>query len=95
MLKELNAPKGALVIMDRGIATQKNIDWLKEHGYRYLVVSRERNRQFDEAQSVQTLTAQEDTIKLQRVLSEDGQEVRLYCYSEGRDKKEAAITGRF
>lgn len=95
MLKELNAPKGALVIMDRGIATQKNIDWLKEHGYRYLVVSRERNRQFDETHSVETVTAQEDTIKLQRVLSDDGQEVRLYCYSEGREKKETAITGRF
>lgn len=95
MLKELAAPKGALVIMDRGIATQKNIDWLKEHEYRYLVVSRERNRQFDETASVETLTAQEDTIKLQRVLSDDGQEVRLYCYSEGREKKEAAITGRF
>ncbi len=95
MLKELNAPKGALVIMDRGIATEKNIIWLKEHEYRYLVVSRERNRQFDETQSVETLTAQEDTIKLQKVLSEDGQEVRLYCYSEGREKKEAAITGRF
>lgn len=95
MLKELNAPKGALVIMDRGIATQKNIAWLQEHGYRYLVVSRERNRQFDETQSVETLTAQEDTIKLQRVLSEDGQEVRLYCYSEGREQKETAINTRF
>ena len=95
MLKGLNAPTGALVIMDRGIATGKNIVWLKEHGYRYLVVSRERNRQFDETQSVQTLTAQEDAIKLQRVLSDDGQEVRLYCYSEGREKKDVAITGRF
>jgi transposase len=95
MLKELNAPQGALVIMDRGIATKKNIVWLKEHEYRYLVVSRERNRQFDETDSVQTLTAQEDTIKLQRVLSSDGQEVRLYCYSEGREKKDVAITGRF
>ena len=95
MLKELNAPKDALVIMDRGIATQKNIDWMKANGYRYLVVSRERNRQFDERQSVETVTAQEDTIQLQRVLSEDGQEVRLYCYSEGREKKESAITVRF
>jgi len=68
---------------------------MKEHGYRYLVVSRERNRQFDEILSVQTLTAQEDTIKLQRVLSEDGQEVRLYCYSEEREKKEVGINNRF
>ena len=95
MLRELNAPAGALVIMDRGIATQKNIDWLKENSYRYLVVSRERNRQFDETESVRTLTAQEETIKLQRVISDDGQEVRLYCYSEGREKKEVAITNSF
>jgi len=95
MLKGLNAPQGALVIMDRGIATEKNITWLKEYGYRYIVVSRERNRQFDETQSVETLTAQEETIKLQRVLSDDDQEVRLYCYSEGREKKEAAISSRF
>ena len=95
MLKELNAPKGALVIMDRGIATEKNIDWLIENGYRYLVVSRERNRQFDESQSVETITAQEDVIKLQRVVSVDDKEVRLYCYSEGREKKESEITGFF
>ena len=95
MLKELNAPKGALVIMDRGIATVKNIDWMKENSYRYLVVSRERNRQFDESESVETVTAQEDVIRLQRVMSEDGAEVRLYCYSQGREKKENAITVRF
>jgi transposase len=95
MLKELHAPEGALVIMDRGIATEKNITWMKENGYRYLVVSRERNRQFDESQSVETVTAQEDTIQLQRVIHEDGEEVRLYCYSEGREKKESAITERF
>jgi transposase len=95
MLKDLNAPQGAMIIMDRGIATEKNISWMKENGYRYLVVSRERNRQFDETQSIETVTAQEDVIKLQRVISEDKQEVRLYCYSEGREKKETAITGRF
>ena len=95
MLQGLAASAGALVIMDRGIATEANIDWLKQRGYRYLVVSRERDRQFDPSLSVQTLTASNETIRLQRTLSEDGQEVRLYCHSEGREKKEAAITERF
>ena len=40
MLQGLAASAGALVIMDRGIATEANIDWLKQRGYRYLVVSR-------------------------------------------------------
>jgi transposase len=95
MLEGLATPPGALVIMDAGIATAANIAWLKEQGYRYLVVSRERGRQFDPDQAVQTLTASNETVRLQRVLSEDGAEVRLYCHSEGRETKETAITTRF
>jgi transposase len=95
MLNSLTAPKGALVIMDAGIATAANIAWLKNQQYRYLVVSRERGRQFDPDQAVGTLTASNETIQLQRVLSEDGTEVRLYCHSAGRDAKETAIAGRF
>jgi len=39
MLTGLQAQVGALVIMDAGIASQANIDWLIEQGYRYLVVT--------------------------------------------------------
>jgi transposase len=95
MLDGLGAPEGALVIMDAGIATAANIAWLTAQKYRYLVVSRERGRQFDPAQAVEVLTASEETVRLQRVLSEDGQEVRLYCHSPGREAKERAITERF
>ena len=34
------------VVLDAGIATEQNIAWLVENGYRYLVVSRKRQRQF-------------------------------------------------
>uniref|UniRef100_UPI003450870F IS1634 family transposase n=1 Tax=Ferrovum sp. TaxID=2609467 RepID=UPI003450870F len=37
MLEGLDAPQGALVIMDRGIATEANVGWLVEHGYRYQI----------------------------------------------------------
>jgi hypothetical protein len=95
MLQGLDAPPGALVIMDAGIATEANIAWLKDHGYRYLVVSRERTRQFDPDQAVETLTASQETIQLQKVLSQDGAEVRLYCHSAGRETKEVAMAARF
>nr|MDA3915754.1 IS1634 family transposase [Deltaproteobacteria bacterium] len=39
------------IVMDAGIATQGNIDWLKTNLYPYIVVSRKRYRQFDEEQS--------------------------------------------
>ena len=32
---------------------------------------------------------------MHKVLSDDGHEVRLYCHSTGREKKEVAIVGRF
>ncbi len=95
MLTGLNAPPGALVVMDAGIASEATIDWLKNHGYRYLVVSRERTRQFNPEQAIDIETASGDTVRGQKVLSEDGLEVRLYCYSQARSRKEEAMAKRF
>jgi len=94
MLKGLQAPAGALVVMDRGIATEQNLAWLKTQGYRYLVVSRERARQFDPLHTVEISAAGGQRIRLHKVLSTDAQEVRLYCHSPGREQKEVAIITR-
>ncbi|NTV88709.1 MAG: transposase, partial [Burkholderiaceae bacterium] len=94
-LDELGAPKQALVICDAGIATAANIAWLTEQGYRYLVVSRERARPFDTEQALAFEAAGGETIRVQKVLGEDGQEVRLYGHSSGREQKKVAIVGRF
>lgn len=94
MLAGLQAPEGALVVMDRGIATEANIQWLCEAGYRYLVVSRGRHRQIDRAAAPPIETATGQAVQLQRVETEAG-EVRLYCYSEARAQKERGIEQRF
>ena len=95
MITGLQAPKGAMVIMDRGIATESNIAWLVDLEYRYLVVSRERNRQFDTDQSVEVVNKSGGSILVQRIVNEEGTEARLYCYSTERENKEAGITSRF
>lgn len=95
MLAGLAAPAGAMVIMDRGIATAANLAWLVDHGYRYLVVSRERERHFDAAGATTLVSAGEETIQVVRELSADGQEVRLHCHSPGRELKESGIMARF
>jgi len=95
MLNGLHAPASALVIMDRGIATEENIAWLVDHHYRYLVVSRERVRKFDANDAVEASSARGQTIRIQRVLNEEGTEARLYCHSEERQNKEEAINQRF
>ena len=93
MLAGLGALPGALVIMDAGIATEDNLAWLVAHGYRYLVVRRSGARQFDAAQAVTIETAGGESLHLQKTLSEDGKEVRLYCHSEGREA--IAMVDRF
>ena len=95
MLTGLKALPGALVIMDAGIATQANIDWLIEHKYRYLVVRRGGVRAFDDAKSVSTKTMGGETVRLQKVLNEDGKELELRCHSLGREAKEKAMSKRF
>ena len=93
MLEALQAPRDALVVMDRGVATEKNIVWLTDHGYRYLVVSRQRPRLFDPELALAIETRSHQTVHVQKVL--DGHEARLYCCSQTRALKEEGIARRF
>ncbi len=95
MLDALKAPRAALVVMDRGLATEERLQWLREQGYRYLVVSRQRNRHFDPQAAQRMETASKHGIQLHKALSPDGREVRLYCFSEQRAAKERGIVERF
>ena len=84
-----------LLILDRGIATQANLNGLVDPGYRYLVAQGGGTRQFDPGAAVTIDTASGEPIRLQKVLSDDGQTVQLYCHSPGREQKETAINTRF
>ncbi len=91
MLEGLGAERGSLVVMDRGIATESTLAWLAAQSYRYLAVSRAGQRRFEQARAERLRTASGESVQFERVLSEEGQEVRLYCYSQQREKKERAI----
>ena len=95
MLGALGAPADALVVMDAGIATEANIVWLRESGYRYLAVSRERTRRFDPELALAIETRSRQTVHVHKVVDAEGGEARLYCYSEARAKKEQGIANRF
>ena len=80
-----------MVVMDAGIATQDNIDWLNNHQYPYLVVSRKKHREFDESESTIVKQDAECTVKVQKVIDDETGETLLYCHSSHREKKERAI----
>ena len=94
MLDALDAPRGALVVMDRGTAGEERVCWLREQGYQYLVVNREHARHFDAEHSAPTRTEANRDVRLHKVVSDDGREVRLYCLSEERAAKERGTVER-
>ena len=85
----------ATIVMDAGIATEDNIKWLKGHHYPYIVVSRKHHRQFNEQEAVVVKQDRDYTVKAQKVLDAENNEILLYCHSSKREKKEQAINDRF
>jgi len=95
MLKGLEGRPGSTVILDAGIASEENIQYLIEHGYKYIVVSRKRKRNFDESKSILIKDIPGQSVKVQKVIVEETGEVELYCHSQLREKKEQAIQNSF
>ena len=95
MLQGLSGQPGSTVILDAGIASEENIEYLIEHHYKYIVVSRKRKRDFDEDKATVIKDLPGQTVKAQRVVVEETGEVELYCHSELKEKKEQAIQDSF
>jgi glycerol-3-phosphate cytidylyltransferase-like family protein len=83
------------VILDACIASEENIQYLIEHHYKYIVVSRKRKRDFDEDKATVVKDTPGQTVKAQRVVVEEIGEIELYCHSELREKKEQAMQDSF
>jgi transposase len=94
-LQDREASRALTVVLDAGIATEDNIAWLVENGYRYVVVSRKRHRQFDEHEAIEIKADGALRIHAQRVVNADTGEVELYCHSSQREKKEQGIQELF
>ena len=95
MLDGLHAPDRALVVMDAGVATQDNIAWLRQHGYRYLVVVRQSRDCFDESAAVKVIGRSGGEVELCRQLDEESGEIIVGCRSPAKGEKEKAIAERF
>jgi transposase len=86
-----------VIILDAGIASADNINWLIDHDYQYIVVSRERQvkdpREQDGARLIRE--TERSQVRVYRDIDHDSGETRLYCHSEQKAKKEQAIRTRF
>jgi transposase len=83
-------------VMDRGMASQSNLAWLKEGGRRYVIgASRSELRRFE-----QRIVEQKDwqrirdDVEVKLCPSDDGKETYILCRSEARKAKDHAIVAR-
>jgi len=87
------------IVMDAGIASEKNIQWLKDKHYHYIVVSRKKKKEIPT--DVTMVTVKEDdktnTVFVQAGLAENKEcdELELYCHSIDKEKKEQSIKTKF
>jgi len=93
--QQLFKQKKPTIVMDAGIATEDNMNWLKKEQYHYLVVSRKRHREFSEKEAVVVKKDKECTVKAYKKINDKTGEVELYCHSTRREDKERAICNRF
>ena len=95
-LSEDNDTKPVTVIIDAGISSEDNLKYLREHGYHYICVARNKAvkpEQIDETQFVAIINKGNDEIQTQIFKTED--ESILYCKSTKMGEKKAAMQEEF
>lgn len=98
MIHSLSSPdmlRKPLIVVDAGLATEVNLQWLKGYQYSYIVVSR---KQTEMPPGLSMVAVREDKQRLIRaalVNNQDTQEIELYCHSTAKEAKEEGIKNRF
>ena len=77
-----------VIVLDAGIATKENIEWLRENGYAYIVCSK-RKKDIPEDLFFEVVSEKtNNTVKAARIESPDGQETVLVCHSEMKEQSD-------
>lgn len=93
-----NEKDRALVVIDAGIATEDNLRKIREAGYDYLCVSRQRLSNYvveDGAETVTVFDAKEQPITLTAIKREEGGDHYLLVNSPAKAMKEESMNRKF
>ena len=92
MLNTLGS-KEAIVVMDAGIATEDNIEWLNDNNYKYLVISRKRKQELPDIEGV--IVKNEPNNKVTTFLLKNEKESELYCHSESMARRTTIMSEKY
>ena len=79
------------IVMDAGIASAENIDWLKQNGYTYIVMSKKKDLLIPDENSRVLQHKKDYLIQATLVKNEETAENELYCYSALKEEKERSM----
>ena len=95
MIEALEGDKQSIIVMDAGIATEKNIDWLQQEGYQYIVVSRKRNLRMPDSETPVILKEEKhNRVEAVLVSNEQTNELELYCHSQAKEAKTKVMVSK-
>ena len=84
-----------IVVMDAGIATEDNLQWLREHHYPYLVSARQRAPSRELVGDLISVDAATSEVRVACVKEESKEERWLYCESEAKGAVATAMKNKF
>jgi transposase len=88
-----------LIVIDAGIASRENLDWLRSKGYDYLCVSRSRVKDYkavkEESKPVVITDKRGSPIEMLLVMEEGSDDTLLYVRSERKSRKELSMHEHF
>lgn len=91
MLVDLDSSSGTTVIMDAGIATKENLEYLRAEGYLYIVVKRDSNLVMPDNDTTIVKDTKNNTVTVSLVTGTDN-EVELYCHSTAKEAQATEFT---
>jgi len=85
--------------MDAGIASEDNVQWLRDHNYRYIVVSRRKKAEIPDDVKMAPVKQDDKTkavlVQAGLAYNKETDEMDLYCHSVDKEKKEESIKSQF
>lgn len=84
-----------IIVADAGIGTRKNIEWMTQQGFDYIVVSRKRLREIPA--DIEMVQVRQDQRRVVHAVirKNDAGGMDVYCHSSAKEIKEKGIKTRF
>lgn len=91
MIYSLEGARKPTIVLDAGISSEENLDWLKANGYTYVVVNKRNQVNIPTEMDFKVRHQKDYAIKAKLIKNTETGESELYCHSELKEIKEQGM----